>query len=213
MSEEIRTQILKAWRDRILGGDKPPASVFAFCRDIDVREREFYQHFASLDALDAAIWQGMVQQAVSAVAADADAAEYSARERYLAFLFTLGEVLREERSWVLARFPGVGRALACRKWDKAKATFHEFADGLPMGLPGGDLASRLAPEDWRGRLLYPHLLSVFEFFKTDESAGFESTDAYIEKSVRAAFALIEAPGLDAGLDLLRFLAGRKGWQS
>ncbi len=56
--------------------------------------------------------------------------------------------------------------------------------------------------------LFGHFVTAVEFNLADDSAGFERTDAYIEKSVKLAFDVIGTQALDSAFDLVRFLSGR-----
>ena len=43
------------------------------------------------------------------------------------------------------------------------------------------------------------------FWRDDDSAGFEKTDAFVEKSVNLAFDLIGKGALDSAIDFAKFL--------
>lgn len=208
MVDEVSRKIRDGYKEAILSEGKAPKTVFVFCKGLGIPEREFFDRFADFAALDAAIWAEWVSEAVSALDRDNDVGAYTARERYLAFLFTFVEVMKDNRSWLLARFPGVGTALQCRSFKRFREAFAGFADTLEIRLPVEEVTGRFAPSNWRSKVLYPHLLSLMEFFKDDGSDRFEATDAYVEKSVRVAFEVLEGGVFDAGVDLLRFLAGR-----
>jgi hypothetical protein len=50
-----------------------------------------------------------------------------------------------------------------------------------------------------------HLGFVIHFWKQDDSAGFEKTDAVIEKSVNLAFDLISKGAVDSAIDFAKFM--------
>jgi hypothetical protein len=50
-----------------------------------------------------------------------------------------------------------------------------------------------------------HLGFLLLFWRDDESAGFEKTDAAIEKSVNLAFDLIGKGAVDSAFDFAKFL--------
>lgn len=208
MEVENRKKILSAFEEYVLVEGKRPHSVFLFCRNLELREKDFYDLFPDFDGLEGAIWSDWGSETLEALSKDESVHQYSARERYLAFLFTFLEALKEHRSWVILRFPDLPKALGCRQFADLRNVFSEFADRLEIQLPVEELTSRFAPSNWRSKILLPHFFSVIDFFKKDASPGFERTEAYIEKSVRAAFEIVDGGALDAGLDLFRFLAGQ-----
>ncbi len=211
MSDELRQKILVAYEEAVLTSGTVPASVFAFCKERGIRERDFFDRFSSFPQVERALWESWVSEAIGTVDGDAEASGYSARERYLAFLFTFVEVMKDHRSWILSRFPGLPKALGCEGFAGMRDAFGAFANGLDVRLPVEEVSGRFAPSDWRAKILYPHFLGVIDFFRNDVSEGFSRTDAFIEKSVRAAFEVLDGGVVEAGLDLFRFLAGnRKG---
>ncbi|MGF1529909.1 MAG: hypothetical protein ACFCU4_00945 [Puniceicoccaceae bacterium] len=207
MEVEIREKIFREFEGEVLLKGGYPVSVFSFCKHLEIEERLFYSRFSSFEALEAILWKTWLDEAVSMVEADAEAGSFSAKERYLTLIFSFLEILRDHRSWVLVRFPGTTTALNCRRFERMRDSFFEFANRLSLVLPVEEVTSRLAPSDWKSKLLFPHLLSVVEYFQRDDSDGFGRTDAYVEKSVRTLFEVLEGNLLDSGFDLVRFLFG------
>ena len=56
-----------------------------------------------------------------------------------------------------------------------------------------------------GESFYSQLLMTLKFWMDDESASFEKTDLYIEKSVQASFQVLNTLNLDRVLDFGKFL--------
>ncbi len=194
----------------VLETGHPPASVYAFAKDLEVSEREFFEHFASFEALEAEIWKRAVADTIHAVEHGDEWSGFSAQQKLLTFYYALCDRILDQRSFFLARFPRLP------KGDKPhqslcgmRHAFTGFAERvLASGRENGEVACRGNLTRAYPLGLFGHLLSVIEFNLEDTSRGFERTDAYIEKSVRLAFDVMGTQAVDSAFDLFRFLSGR-----
>ncbi|MEM9016083.1 MAG: TetR family transcriptional regulator C-terminal domain-containing protein [Verrucomicrobiota bacterium] len=203
--------VIDRYIETVLETGHPPVSVYAFAKSLEVGEREFYEHFPSLEALEGMTWAKTVHDTVAAVESGEEWASFSARQKLLTFLFAYSDRLLDHRSFFLVRFPRLskGEPFKHPKLHEMRDAFVPFANSI---LEGGRETGEVA---CRGRLtsaypdgLFGHLLSVIEFNLEDTSKGFERTDAFIEKTVRLAFDLIGTQAIDSAFDLVRFLTGR-----
>jgi len=188
-----------------------PPSVYAFARDLEIGEREFFEQFSSFEALESSLWEATVRETLEAVRSSDDWKGFNAHQCLLTFLYAYCDRILDQRSFFLARFP---------RWRKSNAqppeslsgmrtAFTEFADEfLEKGMENGEIACRGAMTRTYPMGLFGHFLSVIEFNLADTSGGFERTDAYIEKSVRLAFDVIGTQAVDSAFDLFRFASGR-----
>jgi AcrR family transcriptional regulator len=199
--------IKKAYREFLMKEGKKPSSVFTFCQLLGLTEAEFYSHFGSMEAIEKAIWQGYIVDTRNRLEADEAFVAFSAREKILTFYFTLAESLKNERSFVLHQMKG---------WDKPgmmpaflkgfKNSFDDWIKGVvAAGVQSGEIAKRPYLDDRYHILFWLHLMFILQFWSNDESAGFEKTDAAIEKSVNLAFDLIGKGILDNAIDFGKFL--------
>jgi AcrR family transcriptional regulator len=202
-----KDKIVTAYRKMLLKEGKEPSSVFTFCESVGLKEDEFYQFFGSFDAIGSEIWKGYLQSVNSRLQSDKSYKEFTIREKILAFYFTLVEVLREDRSFAL---------LTLKNWKnpvmppKALKGFKNEFDAwlapiLNEGKQNGEIAKRPVLDNRYDALFWMHLTFILQFWTNDDSAGFEKTDAAIEKSVNLAFDLIGKGVLDNAIDFGKFL--------
>jgi hypothetical protein len=85
------SEVQSAYRDYLLTNGKKPASVFSFCKDLQLSEAEFYTHFASFEAIEKSIWEGYISTTVDRLTTDEAYAQFTAQERVLTFYFSLVE--------------------------------------------------------------------------------------------------------------------------
>lgn len=202
---ESRHHILSTLVDHLKEFGTPPASVYRFCKDAGIPEKEFFFAFGSFEAAESAYWAESLTEVINSVESGEAWQGFSARERQLAFLYAYFERALEDRSLLLNRL-NIGiyqRPAYLRGFEFRHKAFAKSI--IEHGVSTGEIAER-------GRLsaLYPealhlHFRSVIDFYLKDMSEGFVKTDAYIEKSVALAFDVLRSQALDSAVDLARFL--------
>lgn len=199
--------IIAAYQEHVLMEGKQPSTVFRFCRDIGIQEADFYKIAGSFEALERLIWTGYMEKTIARLEGDSDYTNFSAREKMLAFYFTLAEELKSNRSFcvlLLNRHPKLEVVPGFLKTFKSR--FEEFVDiVLNDGKTKGEVAERPYLDKRYPQLFWVHLALLLMFWKGDDSAGFEKTDAFIEKSVNLAFDLIGKGAVDSAIDFGKFL--------
>lgn len=198
-----------AYLDYLRRHGHAPKTVFVFADAQGISEGEFYRHFASFGAMDRDIWADFGRDALSQASQEPTWTNYGAREKLLAFYYTLLEILKNNRSYAilaLGRSQRFRPAVIPKVLDKFEAEFKNFvAELLREGRATGEVASRPMLEDNYGRIFLRQLQFILLFFVRDESANFERTDAAVEKAVTLSFDLVGRNTLDSAFDFGRFL--------
>jgi hypothetical protein len=206
-AQSPKNLIQEAYRKHLLLEGNIPASVYKFCYQLGISEDAFYAEFGSFEAVDKAIWQSYIERALARMSDDANVGSFSAREKVLAFYFTLAEELKADRSFVLLQLQHWQPTMLMPVFLKGFRTAFQqwFSRVLLEGKQTGEIANRPFIENQYGHLFWTHFLFILQFWRHDESAGFEKTDMAIEKSVNLAFDLISKGVLDGALDFGKFL--------
>jgi len=203
---EIHNRITHSYREYLLEKGHPPASVYSFCKELAISEREFFERFASFDAVEGSIWAGMLDKVHEALIGGAEWDGFSARQRYLTFLYAFVEESLDMRSLMLLRFSSISliaRPTALKSFESKFKTL--IAQIIAHGVEKNEIAARGPIESLYPDVFYIHFRAVIDFLLRDESERFERTDAFIEKSVALAFEVIRTQALDTAFDLARFL--------
>jgi len=209
---DLREEVLAAYATHWSEEGHPPRSVARFCKGLGITEATFFKHFPSLHAVEKAFWRGWIAGIISAVENGDDWEDFTARERYLAFLFALTQSATERRSLLLERFHDISPLSHPAALEGMRGEFLDFAHRLvDRGSETGEIADRRGLTSLYPGILYVHLRWVIDQYLKDESEGFERTDAFIEKTVTLAFDLFRAQALDSAADLLRFLLPGNPW--
>lgn len=204
-------QIIEKYKEHILEEGKPPASVFRFAKSLDLSEREFFEHFASFEAIEAVIWKNLVTASVSAIRLGEEWDGFTAQQKLLTFYYAFFEKALDDRSFLLVRFPRCrGRQSPASQLQQMKLEFTAFARKIiSEGTEKNEIACRGKLNDTYPSGMFRHFISAIEFNLDDTSQRFERTDAFIEKSVQLGFDLIGRNALESAFDLVRFLSGRR----
>jgi hypothetical protein len=167
----------------------------------------FFQEFASLESVESAIWGDWISSLTKRLESGAEWKEFSARHRYLTFLFAFTESSLDWRSLMLTRFNHLAHVASPPFLKAFEEHFKVFAsDIISHGISTGEIAHRGPLQALYPAVLYIHFRAVISFLLRDESHHFERTDAFIEKTVAFAFDVIRTQAIDSAFDLARFLA-------
>lgn len=206
------TLLKPAYLDYLRRHGRAPKTVFAFADAQGITEGEFYRHYASFAVIDREAWAEFGREARAQAAQEPTWQGYGAREKLLAFYYTLLEILKNNRSFVLLTLGRSQRrqpALVPRVLSQFEAEFKDFVQEiLHEGRATGEVASRPFLQDGYGRIFARQLQFILLYFVRDESANFERTDAAVEKAVTLSFDLVGRNTFDSALDFGRFLLQR-----
>jgi hypothetical protein len=204
--EETRTaSIQEAYKNYLLEHGKKPVTVFAFAKENNMSEADFFNEFNSFEAIERRIWKDFFDQTHTRIAAEEVYQQYSVREKLLSFYYTLIEILRQNRSYVLLtwKLSPDRRQAYLRDFSRA---FEDYARELVQeGVATREIANRPFLTERYAGAMRSQLFFVITFWVRDNSLQFEQTDAAIEKAVNAGFDLIGKSPLDSLGDFTKFL--------
>ncbi|MDW7692947.1 TetR family transcriptional regulator C-terminal domain-containing protein [Flammeovirgaceae bacterium SG7u.111] len=211
--KKFKEKIKKTYIDFILQNKKEPSSVNHFMDSIGEGEKSFYEHYSSFEAIKKEIWTDFITRTLEQVKAEEVYQEYSVREKLLSFFFTLIEILKEQRSFVVYTIDDAKKSLSLCTPTFAKGfreEFFGFANELiAEGFDTQELHSRPVISEKYPNLIWGQLVLVLKFWAKDESENFEKTDAAIEKSINLTMDLMGLTVLDQAFDLAKFLFQNK----
>ncbi|MFT5633053.1 MAG: hypothetical protein ACI9SQ_000765 [Rubritalea sp.] len=222
MSDNAQNDLQEPYWKHLLLKGKRPKSVYALMDSLQREEAEFYENYASLDALESAYWQSTVDETINVLEHDEDYAEYPADQKLLAFYFTYITHIQKNRSRFVGHFPKLPNPdqhcsihdikLSMSMPHSLKGmsrSFKHYAKSIVKeGVQGGIFADRKKLTDQYDRLLLVHFLAVINYYIKDNSESFQDTDAFIEKSTNFAIQAAADGVLEAGFDFVRFIVGK-----
>jgi len=205
-------KITSAYIEHVLTSGKQPASVYKFSQDLGIKEEDFYDFFGSFEGIEQFVWNQFAERTIQRLKADEAFTAFTTREKVLAFYYTLLEELKSNRSFVLFQLGEIRKfeGLTPGYLKTFKSTFETFIESLlSEGKGSGEVANRPYLDKRYPQLFWLHLGFILLFWRDDNSAAFEQTDAAVEKSVNLAFDLIGKGAVDSVIDFGKFLYQNK----
>lgn len=209
--ERIRNEYV----EYVLMNGKQPQSVYAFAKQLEISEEAFYEDYNSFIQLENDIWKSFITDTIAAIQAEEVYGSYTVREKLLAFYYTLIEMLKKQRSFVLKSYEMMEKPMHMKRTPMlvdAKLAFKEFANELLFeGRETREVEQRPIPQLMQKYpdLLWKQALSIIDFWINDFSKVFEKTDTLIEKSVNTSMDWMGRSPLDSLFDLGKFLYQNK----
>lgn len=199
--------IIEAYMDYILEHNEQPKSVHAFAKQNNFNEAKFYDHFGSFDAVNKKIFKLFFNNTMMVLQKSDEYKNFDPRNKLLSFYFTFFENLTANRSYVVSAIDKSKANLkALKDLSGLKAAFEAYIDDLDIETI--DLKEeRLikAQKTVIRNSAWIQLLMTMKFWLDDQSAGFEKTDIFIEKSVNTSFDLLNVQPIQSVIDLGKFI--------
>jgi hypothetical protein len=204
-------KIVEAYKDYLLTHGTMPNSVYQFTKELKLKEEEFYKYFSSFENMDSYLWQHFAKETIEAIKSEKIYGEYGAREKVLAFYYTLIERLKKDRSYVAMTFKRSNKPeLVPVQLKGFKSTFDDFSQEIiNEGVASEEIIQRPILTERYQDGFWLQLMFVISFWLKDTSKGFERTDAAIEKSANLSFELMGRGALDMIVDFGKFLYHNK----
>ena len=216
-TENIQTEVIdniqyEYIRFLLLNG-KDPISVLHFTESIGISEDVFYSNFNSFKAIEKAIWKSLITNTIEILHNDSEYADYSAREKTLAFFYTFIEVLKNNRSFVLYKLEG---------WSPEKGfpffltdfytEFSEYMNNIiGEAMDNQEVLSRPGVSSQYVQFYKISISYILKVWIGDSSSEYQVTDAAIEKSVNLIYDLLQKGPLDGMIDFVKFIYQNKAY--
>ena len=214
MSEKIKLskdKLITMYIDFVLENNKTPDSVYNFAKANHFDESQFYRFFGSFEALDSAVYESFFNNTTKTLKKSKEYKNYDAMNQLLSFYFTFFGNLTANRSYVSKSLQAEMTGLSkMKKLKPLRKKFLDFVDELDLGgfnlnnKPLDDIKDKVVNESY-----WIQMLATLKFWIDDDSADFEKTDLFIEKSIAASFELANTKPLKSVIDFGKFLFKEK----
>lgn len=202
-----KQDIIDAYTDYCLMHGSRPASVYRFAKENGFTEADFYNFFGSFEALEHQYFVAMFTYTLEMLQKSPAYTEYTGTEKLSAFYFTFFELATANRSFVMYLMEhdnsSIRNLLKLKEFRKAFTAYAAEVLEKPIAIEN-DRADRVQGKALR-EAAWLQFLSIFKFWMKDKSPGFEKTDVFIEKSVKASSDLVYNTPLKSLFDLGKFI--------
>ena len=200
-------QIKNGYVDYVLTHNELPKSVYNLAKKLKMTEAEFYQFFSSFESIEKHIWVEMTLETIDTISSQEVWAEYSSRDKILAFFYSYIEVLKMQRSFVKYSLKDHRKLSTPPVLSGVQPIFENFAENiLNEGLESGEIADRKFFSKRYKDALWVQFAFILNFWLDDDSDGFEKTDEAIERGINVTFDLFQRSPIDNLFEYGKFLS-------
>ena len=206
-----KEKLIEAYMDYVLQHNETPKSVYSFAKMNDFEESEFYNFFGSFNALESAVYELFFDKTMKTLQNSIEYKGYDAMNQLLSFYFTFFGNLTANRSYIFNSLKLEINSLHSKnKLNLLRKKFLNFIDELDLG--GHDLSNKQL-DNIKNSVVnesyWIQMLATIKFWMDDDSADFEKSDLFIEKSIAASFELSNTKPLKSVIDFGKFLFKEK----
>lgn len=203
-----RDLIFAQYSDFLLNHGERPKNVYLFAKENKFEEKEFYHFFSGFDQIEKEMFNYFFVKSVEIVITETPESTNSAKEKLLNVYFVFFENLTMNRSIVLNML-GQNKLQHLKTVETLRISFFNFISTLDFKewevVKNSNENIQKINEKSRQGALWLHLLSVIEFWRSDQSPDFENTDVFIEKTIDTGFEFLDSEPLRKVIDLGKFL--------
>ncbi|MCO5248367.1 MAG: TetR family transcriptional regulator C-terminal domain-containing protein [Chitinophagales bacterium] len=162
--------------------------------------------YSGILELEREIWKDYVKETVHHCVADPVFESYVAREKMLAFVYTLLLNLSNDELQIDLQIRRLSKWWTSPKLKDFKTEFLSFADELIFeGQDRGEIQKRMFLNKIYPSLFWNTLLLILIFWSSDESQQKEQTDVAVDKWVNLLFDALAPNAIDSAVDLAQFI--------
>jgi hypothetical protein len=204
-------KIISAYMNYTLEHNKKPSSVYLFAKENGFTEAEFYTFFGTLESIEKEIYKLFLENTVALIQKDPNYEGYDMKSKMLSFYFTFFEMLTANRSYVKQSLTEHRNQLKnLTQMKSLREAFKLFISDIITDEDRTNVERfQKIQEKSLQESAWIQLLLTLKFWLDDESAAFEKTDIYIEKSVKVSFELMNVAPLDSLIDFGKFIFKEK----
>ncbi|WP_149206363.1 TetR family transcriptional regulator C-terminal domain-containing protein [Flavobacterium johnsoniae] len=206
-----KDEIVSLYMDHVLEKDQKPKSVYHFAKENDFTEADFYSFFGTLEGLEKEIFRLFFENTVDLLHKNEEYQQYDMKNKMLSFYFTFFEVLTANRSYVLQTLKADRNPL--KNFVQLTTLRESFKNYVSEILTDDYRLEQEKFQKFQEKAIqesaWLQLMLTIKFCMEDQSAGFEKTDIFIEKSVNASFELMNVAPMNHLIDFGKFLFKEK----
>lgn len=203
-SNLTKEQLVNWYMTDILEG-RDLKNVYLFSKNHEISESDFYVLFNDFSGIEKHFFVLLFDKTMETLKSSDQYATYSTKEKLLSFYYTFFGNLSSNRSFVQYLFKS-GKLENLKKLSGLHKKFIVYIRTLDLEkLDLKDKGLNKVQDRAMQESAWIQFISVLKFWNHDQSAGFEKTDIFIEKSVNAAFELMNVKPLKTVADLGRFI--------
>lgn len=162
--------------------------------------------YSTLQEIEKTIWKDYAANTLEQCVDDPAFGEYIAREKMLAYVFSLLQNMSQDESQIHLQLTSPIALWTSPLLKNFKLEYLSFVKVLiEEGQERGEIQKRPFINKVYPDLFWVTLVSILSFWSKDKSAHKEQTDVAVEKLVNLLFDTIAPNAIDSALDLAQFM--------
>ncbi|MFN8396856.1 MAG: TetR family transcriptional regulator C-terminal domain-containing protein [Bacteroidia bacterium] len=204
---EHRSALIEAYKRLAVEKGTLPVSRKEIASAAELDFVDFETTFSTLEALQEAVWVEYFRGTLETLEGSEEFAQYSVREKLLAYYYTLFEHLGMEEDFVKM----FGSKLGIWNYSPTflgafRHAFQAFMNELVNeGIESGEIAERVVMGDEYADWHWPQMLFLLNKWVEDKSEKHANTDQAIEKAVNLGFDIMGRNVFDSAFDFAKFM--------
>jgi hypothetical protein len=210
-SSITKDKIVSMYMKYRLENNEKPKSVYQFVKTNGFDETEFYSFFGTIESVEKEIFIMFLDKTVELIRKDPSYEAYDMKSKVLSFYFTFFELLSANRSYIVMSLKEHQNQLKnLMQLSSLRVGFKRYITEI---ISDEVRTSHEKFQNFQEKSIqettWIQFLLTMKFWLEDESAAFEKTDIYIEKSVKATFELMNIAPLESLIDFGKFIFKEK----
>ncbi len=206
-----KEKLVSMYMNDTLENNEKPKSVYHFTKKNEISESEFYSFFGTLEGLEKEVFTIFHEKTLELLSKDQEYENYDMKSKLLSFYFTFFEMLTANRSYVVLSLKDSKNPLKnAMQLSEFRTHFKNYISTI---LSDEFRTNQERLQEIQEKVLresaWLQFMITLKFWIDDQSASFEKTDIFIEKSVKASFELMNTAPLDSLIDFGKFLFKEK----
>lgn len=206
-----KDKIVSLYMEYTLEHNEKPKSVYLFAKQNNFSEAEFYSFFGTIESIEKEIFKMFLEKTVALLQMDPNYHGYDMKSKMLSFYFTFFELLTANRSYVSQSL--TADKIQLKNLKQLTALRMAFLDYVTSIISDEYRIKQEKLQKMQEKALqessWIQFLMTMKFWLEDDSAAFEKTDIYIEKSVKLSFELMNIAPIDSLIDFGKFMFKEK----
>ncbi len=210
-SSITKDKIVSMYMKYRLENNEKPKSVYQFVKTNGFDETEFYSFFGTIESVEKEIFIMFLDKTVELIRKDPSYEAYDMKSKVLSFYFTFFELLSANRSYIVMSLKEHQNQLKnLMQLSSLRVGFKRYiTEIISDEVRTSHEKFQYFQEKAIQETSWFQFLLTIKFWLEDESAAFEKTDIYIEKSVKATFELMNIAPLESIIDFGKFIFKEK----
>jgi hypothetical protein len=203
--------LIAMYMDYTLAHHEKPKSVYQFSKINGFTESAFYAFFGTIESIEKEIFKTFLDKTLELLDKNKDYESYDMKSKMLSFYFTFFELLTANRSYVVMSLKQHQHPLKnLMQLSELRVAFKNYVSGI---ITDDIRTQQERFQNFQDKAIqegsWIQFLLTLKFWLDDDSAAFEKTDIYIEKSVKVTFELMNITPIDSLIDFGKFIFKEK----